>query len=343
MDSGVNELVAKARWVARAVRQRRWITISIAWIVAIVCAAGISIVPERFEASARIYVDTQTVLKPMMKDLAYQPDIDQQVRMLARTLISRPNVERLLDRREIGFTFGSPVEREKTLARLMDQIKIVAAERGNLYSVAYRDTDRERALRLVEGTVALFVNSGSEGKKQDSIEAGHFIDEQIRTNEAKLVEAEGRLKDFKVRNFGVSGVSNQDYFARMSTLSDEVNKLRSDLPARLAGLLAEEPPQLPLASGMSRARLLLGACAWPQGTRSRDDAKMTPPAKAAVTPATNFTREFEVMPQAPRVGSFWVVLPVRDIHARRGAGFDTGAASKGCRPERPYFLSSTIS
>ena len=96
MDSGVNELVAKARWVARAVRHRRWIAVSIAWIVAIVCAAGISIVPERFEASSRIYVDTQTVLKPMMIGLAYQPDIDQQVRMLARTLISRPNEDRIV-------------------------------------------------------------------------------------------------------------------------------------------------------------------------------------------------------------------------------------------------------
>lgn len=254
MDEGVNTWVATASRLVRSLRRRRWIAISVAWIVAIACALGIPMVPERFEATSRIYVDTQTVLKPLMKDLAYQPDIDQQVRMLARTLISRPNVERLIDRPEVGIAFKDKRERETTISKLMDQIRVVAAERGNLYTISYRDPNPDRARLLVEGTVALFVNSGTGDKKRDSVDAGHFIDEQIKTNEAKLIEAENRLKDFKVRNFGVTGVSNQDYFARMSTLSDEVNKLRSDLTAAEHAResyrreLAAEDPQLPLES-----------------------------------------------------------------------------------------------
>jgi polysaccharide chain length determinant protein (PEP-CTERM system associated) len=178
---------------------------------------------------------------------------------LARTLISRPNVGRLLDQPAVGFVFTNPSEREATLTRLMEQIKVVAAERGNLYSISYRDTSPERARLLVEGMVALFVNSGADGKKRDSVDAGHFIEEQIKSNEAKLIEAEDRLKNFKVRNFGVSGVSNQDYFVRMSTLSDEVNKLRTDLRASEQARdayrreLAAEDPQLPAESLPSAA------------------------------------------------------------------------------------------
>ena len=213
---------------------------------------AIYVVPERFEASSRIYVDTQTVLKPLMRDLAFQPDIDQQVRMLARTLISRPNVTRLIEQPDLGLAFGNPKAREATVNRLMDQIKVVAAERGNLYSISYRDANPEQARKIVEAAVALFVKTGTDGKKNDSADAGHFIEEQIRTNEAKLIEAENRLKDFKLRNFGVSGVSNQDYFARMSTLSDEVTKLRNDLRAAEQSRdafrreLTAEDPQLPV-------------------------------------------------------------------------------------------------
>lgn len=254
MDTGTDVLIARLRHFARVVVRRRWLVISVAWALAVVAAIAIPLVPERFEASARIFVDTQTVLKPLMKDLASQPDIDQQVRMLARTLISRPNVERLVDQPGMGFTFTSTKERELTISRLMDQIKVVAAERGNLYTILYRDADPERAREMVEGTVSMFVNSGTDGKRRDSAEAGHFIEEQLRTNEAKLIEAENRLKEFKVRNFGVTGVSNQDYFARMSALSDEVNKLRSDLQAAEQARdsykreLAAEDPQLPLES-----------------------------------------------------------------------------------------------
>ena len=66
MDSGVNTLVAKVRWIVRATRHRRWIAISVAWAVAIASFILIALTPERFEASSRIYVDTQTVLKPLI-------------------------------------------------------------------------------------------------------------------------------------------------------------------------------------------------------------------------------------------------------------------------------------
>ena len=62
----------------------------------------VSFFPDRYEASAKVFVDTQTVLKPLMTGLAFQPDVDQQVRMLARTLISRPNVERLMSSPRVG-------------------------------------------------------------------------------------------------------------------------------------------------------------------------------------------------------------------------------------------------
>ncbi len=251
MDDGVSAWLARAAWFAKTVRRRRWLALAVAWLVAVAAAAGILLARERFEASARIFVDTQTVLKPMLKELAYQPDIDQQVRMLARTLISRPNVQRLLERPEILQAFDNPANKEQVVNQLVDQIRMVAAERGNLYSVTYRDTNLKRARQVVEGTVALFVSSGTDVKKRDSVDAGVFIAEQIRTNETKLIEAESRLKDFKLRNFGLTGVSNQDHFARISELDEGVSKLRSDLHAAEQARdayrreLAAEDPRLP--------------------------------------------------------------------------------------------------
>lgn len=188
-----------------------------------------------------------------MAGLTYQPDIDQQVRMLARTLISRPNVERLLQVPDLELNAADAAARDKTISSLMDQIKVVPVASGavNLYEISYRGTSPDRAQRLVESTVALFVSAGAVAKKRDSEDAGRFISEQIRAYEVKLVETENRLKDFKLRNFGVSGVTNQDHFARISALSDEVNKTRLELVAAERSRdafrheLASEDPQLP--------------------------------------------------------------------------------------------------
>jgi polysaccharide chain length determinant protein (PEP-CTERM system associated) len=233
----------------RAVWRRRWIAIGTAWGCAILGIAAVYAVPNRYEATAKVYVDTQTVLKPLMAGLAFQPDTDQQVKMLARTLVSRPNVERLL-KAPGASTITNGLDHERAIDRMIDRIKVDSSG-GNLYVISFRDTDPAVAKAVVVGLVNLFVNTGTDSKQRDSTEAGTFIDEQIKVYEGKLSEAEGRLKDFKIRNFGVSGVSNQDYYARTSAIADEVTRLKIAYGAAeqsrdaLRRELATEDPRLP--------------------------------------------------------------------------------------------------
>ena len=92
----MEELVAQISSIARGMWKHRWPGLAVAWLVAAVGAAVVLRVPDRYEATARIFVDTQSILKPLMSGLAIQPNTDQQVVMLSRTLITRPNVEKLV-------------------------------------------------------------------------------------------------------------------------------------------------------------------------------------------------------------------------------------------------------
>ncbi|WP_290640023.1 XrtA system polysaccharide chain length determinant, partial [Aquabacterium sp.] len=231
--------------------QRRWVGVAVAWIIAVLGAGVVYVMRDRYEASARVFVDTQTVLKPLMNGLAFQPDVDQQVRMLARTLISRPNIERLIQSPRIGLQYLSEADREKIIDRFTKEIKVAPSGDANLFAITYRDISPQRAQRVVEDLVALFVTSGVVDKQRDSEQARQFLDDQIKSYETKLTEAENRLKDFKIKNFGLTGTSNQDYFARMSTSSDEVSRLRVELQAAeqardaLRRELANEDPTMP--------------------------------------------------------------------------------------------------
>ncbi len=246
----MNEVVRQARNKLLAAWQYRWIGVSAAWVLAVVSVILVSFMNDTYQATARIHVDTQTVLKPLMKELAAQPDIDQQVRMLARTLISRPTIEKLIGLKELGFEVTTPEEREQLIAGLVRSINVQGSG-PNVYTLSYRDNDAKRARGLIEGLVTLFVESSTGGKKQDSAQAMSFINQQITQYEEKLSTAENRLKDFKVKHFGVSGATQQDFFARMASLSDEVNKLKLDLSAAqrsrdsLRVALSSESPQLP--------------------------------------------------------------------------------------------------
>ena len=42
---------------------------------------------DKYEASARVFVDSQSILRPLMSGLVTQPNVDQQVMMLSLSLI----------------------------------------------------------------------------------------------------------------------------------------------------------------------------------------------------------------------------------------------------------------
>ncbi|RZS53174.1 polysaccharide chain length determinant protein (PEP-CTERM system associated) [Sphaerotilus mobilis] len=261
MNPGMNEISRQVAQAARGVWRYRWLAVSVTWAFALVGAAVVWLVPERFAATARVYVDTQTVLKPLMAGLAFQPDVDQQVRMLGRTLISRPNIEVLVKDPAIGLGSGNQAEDDRTIETLMKSIKVENTGGPNMYVLSYRDPDSERALRLVDALVNLFMASGTEGKRKDSQDASRFIDEQIKVYEAKLIESENRLKDFKLRNLTVASTTNQDYFARMGAMTDEINKLRTALSAAeqsrdaIKRELATELPALPVEAASAPSSL----------------------------------------------------------------------------------------
>ena len=51
----------------------RWLAVWVAWGGSVVLGLTIFLMQDRYEASARVYIDTQSVLKPLMVGLAFQP------------------------------------------------------------------------------------------------------------------------------------------------------------------------------------------------------------------------------------------------------------------------------
>ena len=227
----MDELIAQVVATARSMWRRRWIGVLVAWIVAVIAAVALWRTPDSFEATARVFVDSKSVLKPLMQDLAIEPDIEQTIGLLAKTLINRPNVELLMRKAKLETPQMTPVERERMIDRLTKTIKLTGSGRDNVFSFSYRDTDPVRARTVVENLVALFVESDLGAKARDTESARDFIDQQIRTYEGRLIEAENRLKDFKLRNIDLTNTAGSDYFARIAALNEEVNKLTLDLRA----------------------------------------------------------------------------------------------------------------
>jgi len=212
----MDELLRQAMAVLRGMWQRRWLGIIVAWIVGVASVVAVLAIPDKYEASARVFVDTQSILRPLMSGLVTQPNIDQQVMMLSRTLITRPNVEKLIRMADLDLKVQSRSERESLIEGLMSSLKINNTSRDNIYTITYRDTNPENAKRVVQSLVSIFVESNLGDARKDTESARKFLDKEIAQYEKRLEEAEARLKEFKIRNMATQSAEGKDYFGRLT-------------------------------------------------------------------------------------------------------------------------------
>ena len=222
----MEEILRQALTILRATWKHRRLGMLVAWIVGAVAAGVILRIPNQYEASARIYVDTQSILRPLMAGLAVQPNIEQQIMMLSRTLISRPNVEKLIRMADLDLAAKTKEEREALIVSVTKALQIREAGRDNIYTLAYTDTDAQRAKRVVQSMVSIFVESGLGDKRKDSDTARRFIEDQIKAYEQRLVDAENRLKEYKLRNMSTVGSGAPDYFRKVADATEQLNQAR---------------------------------------------------------------------------------------------------------------------
>ncbi len=204
----------------------RWQGLITTWVVAIAGVVIVSRVPDQYEASARVYVDTDSILKPLMSGLAVQPNIDQQIGMLSRTLISRPNLEKLVRMADLDLKDQSKGDQELLMERLQKGIEIRTAGGVNLYAMAYRDSEPDKAKRVIQAMVSIFVESGLGASRKDTDSAKTFLNEQIKVFEGRLEEAEGRLKEFRLRNIDRQGPEGKDVATRLGEISGQLEAAR---------------------------------------------------------------------------------------------------------------------
>src|SRR5476649_956995 len=213
----------------KAVGKYRWHSIAVAWAVAVAGWIVVYRMPNDYQASARVYVETQSILKPLMQGMTTTLDVDQQVSFMRRTLISRPNVERVIRMVDLDIKAKTDKEHETLVDDLMAQIKMSGTERDDIYTITYNNSNPVLGKNVVQALLTIFVEGSYGNKKQDSEKAVQFIDDQMKMYEEKLAAGENALKEFKINNMSLLPHGGTDYSAGYAELSDKLNQAKLEL------------------------------------------------------------------------------------------------------------------
>ena len=206
----------------------RWVALATAWVVALAGWAFVYLMPDKYEASAQVYVDTDSVLRPLLKGLSVQTDVLNDVTIMTRTMLSRPSLEKVARETDLDLRAKTPVEYEGLLNSLADRIKVARAK-NNIFAISFEDADRTVALRVVEELLNSFVEDTLGSGQEDSVQAERTLKEQITSYEKRLTEAEDRLKEFKRKNVGLMPGEYGDYYAQLQTANANLEATKQSI------------------------------------------------------------------------------------------------------------------
>ncbi len=266
----MHEVLTQIRGYLRGIWLRRWYTVVTAWVICVVGWAVVLTIPDRYEASARVYVDTQSILRPLLSGITVTPNIDQTVNMVTRTLLSRPNMEKLARMTDLDVRAKSIKETEALLDNLAANIKLEGGRTGNdIYVIKYQNADPQLAKKVVQSLLTILVESSLGSKRRDTDQARRFVEDQIKQYEQKLVAAENALKDFKQRYMGMMPGQGGDYFSKLAAAQAALseaqlalreaesrrNQLKRQLEDQQADLEASAPVEVEVSNPELDARI----------------------------------------------------------------------------------------
>jgi polysaccharide chain length determinant protein (PEP-CTERM system associated) len=166
-----------------------------------------------------------------MKGLAIDENPGAQIGLVSRTLLSRPNLEKITRLTDIDIQATDAETLDRLLSRLQSQIELGPASRNdrNLYNIGYTDRDPQRAKNVVQAVVTVFAENLLGDTRQDTDTAQRFLDRQISEYETRLAEAEDRLREFKLKNMGLMPSEGASYYGRMQQVTADLDAIRLEV------------------------------------------------------------------------------------------------------------------
>ena len=140
----MEELISQISAILRGMWKFRWLGLIVAWVIGAGGMVAAFKVPDRYEAMARIFVDTQSILKPLMSGLAVQ----ELTRLQATSEIQVAALKARVDE------YSARHAQARALTRTSPQLEAEAAQLNRDYGIvkkSYEDLVGRRQSAVMSG------------------------------------------------------------------------------------------------------------------------------------------------------------------------------------------------
>ncbi|MBT8438482.1 MAG: hypothetical protein KJO91_02060 [Gammaproteobacteria bacterium] len=232
----MNEQLTQIYGYLHGMWRYRWSALVIAWVVALLGWPLVFSLPDQYSAKTVIYVDTSSVMKPLLKGLAPETDADDELMVMGRVLLSRDNLLAVIRETDMDLEINSPDEREAMVEKLAGAIEIQGGgsakkweAKSDIFEISYKSDSANRAYQVVSNLLNTMIEDTLNSTRTDTVAAQKFLETQIAEYETRLTMAEQQLAEFKKANVGFMPDEKGGYYARLQRAQDAVEETRSSL------------------------------------------------------------------------------------------------------------------
>jgi polysaccharide chain length determinant protein (PEP-CTERM system associated) len=216
----------------------RWTSLAVAWCVGLALWAAVFLIPNTYQASARVFVDTGTTLRQATQGIGLADNIDSQIQRVRQALLGGPQLEKVAEQTNLLAATMTPEEKQEVIEGLHKDIEIAgtlpgARDPATVYTITYKNHSRDLSLQVVDRLLNNFVEGSLGGKREGSEQAEQFLGQQITEYGQRLSAAEQRIAEFKKRNVGLIPGQEGDYFTRLQSDSDALTQAKEKLNLEL--------------------------------------------------------------------------------------------------------------
>ncbi len=262
----LQEIIAQTLNHLRGMWRYRWHLVIIAWAIAIPGWFAVYKMPDVYEASAKVSVDTNSLLPALTAGLTASENLNDEVDLVSKAMLTRPNLAEVARQTDLDLRAETPQQLENLITGLQERVEIKGG-RDRIFTISYKDKNKEKATEVVAALLNTFVESSLGAQGDDADMTSRAIKSEIDDHEQRLVKAEADLAEFKKRNLGFMPDDGADYYTRLqSALSNaaeserQIRQLRERRDEIARQLEGEEPvfgfmPSTPAqaAAGCSKA------------------------------------------------------------------------------------------
>ncbi|MEO1014165.1 MAG: XrtA system polysaccharide chain length determinant [Pseudomonadota bacterium] len=185
--------------------RRRWIVAGVAWLVALAIWFLIWLIPDKFESRAVVFVQTETILDPVLSGVTARPNYERRVEVMRRQLLTRPNIEKIIFGTGLRDLLGggSALAREAALQSMTDWVADsirIDSTQEMYFVISYRFGDPTIARDVVDQVVNMLIEQDIGASLTESEDARRRLRREIESYDARLTEKDREIAEFRRAN-----------------------------------------------------------------------------------------------------------------------------------------------